>query len=222
MNSKKPDNIADFVETIKTIENVKYFVVKTPSGYFELAKQLNENGFYFIESIHEISLTIKDYILPNKLSKLNNLISYNIVNDARIDFVCNQIKKGIFTTDRIALDKNFGIEISNLRYSNWVKDEYNNKNNIFEIAFGEKRVGFFGLKEKSKFTYEIFLGGIYVEMQNFGLGFSIITKAIEEVVSKQGKQIITHISSNNIQIMRLYTQLGFSPIDIKNVLIKHI
>ena len=162
-------------------------------------------------------------MLPKKIQKINNLISYHLVDSSRIDSLCNEIRKGVFSTDRIALDNNFGKDISNKRYCNWINDEYrNNNNNIFEIRFGEKKIGFFGIKEKSNLTYEIFLGGIYLEMQNFGLGFSIITKSIEEIITRNGKQLITHVSSNNIPIIRLYTQLGFSPVEIKNVFIKHL
>jgi hypothetical protein len=189
----------------------------------ELYNELNKNGFYYIESSIQISLSIKDYLLPKKIQKINNLISYHLVDSSRIDSLCNEIRKGVFSTDRIALDNNFGKDISNKRYCNWINDEYrNNNNNIFEIRFGEKKIGFFGIKEKSNLTYEIFLGGIYLEMQNFGLGFSIITKSIEEIITRNGKQLITHVSSNNIPIIRLYTQLGFSPVEIKNVFIKHL
>jgi hypothetical protein len=219
---EKSDNETDFINSITSLKDASYIVIKAPSGNFELSSILSEKGFKYIESIIEISLPLKEYILPPKLVKLNDSISYEIVDNIRIDSVCKQINKGIFTTDRIAIDKNFGYEISNKRYSNWVRDEFNNNNSIFEIKFGAKYIGFFGIKEKSKFTYEIFLAGIYVEVQSFGLGFSIISKSIEEISLKQAKQIITHISTNNIQIMRLYTQLGFTPIDIKNVFIKHI
>jgi hypothetical protein len=215
--------ISDFILKLEKIKDAQYIVLKVPTGEFELYNELNKNGFYYIESSIQISLSIKDYLLPKKIQKINNLISYHLVDSSRIDSLCNEIRKGVFSTDRIALDNNFGKDISNKRYCNWINDEYrNNNNNIFEIRFGEKEIGFFGIKEKSNLTYEIFLGGIYLEMQNFGLGFSIITKSIEEIITRNGKQLITHVSSNNIPIIRLYTQLGFSPVEIKNVFIKHL
>lgn len=220
---EKSEIISDFILSLKKIRDAQYIVVKVPTGEFELNNELNKFGFCFIESAIEISLSIKDYILPKKIQKINSLISYHPVDSSRIDFLCNEIRKGIFSTDRIALDNSFGKEISNRRYSNWINDEFlKNNNSIFEIRFGEKNIGFFGLKEKLNFTFEIFLGGIYLEMQNFGLGFSIITKSIEEIIARNGKQLMTHVSSNNIPIIRLYTQLGFSPIEIKNVFIKHL
>lgn len=219
---EKSDVFSNFVLSLDSMNDAKYIVVKVPTGEFELNKELNKRGYYFIESTIEISMAIKEYSLPKKFEKLNSQISYHLVNGTKIDFLCDEIKKGVFSTDRIALDNKFGKEVSNMRYSNWIYDEFQNKSSIYEIRFGKKDIGFFGLKENSNLTFEIFLGGIYPEMQNFGLGFSIITKSIEEIIQRKGKQLITHISSNNMQIIRLYTQLGFSPIEIKNVFIKHL
>ena len=77
------------------------------------------------------------------------------------------------------------------------------------------------VKERTEENIEIFLGGMYNEVKDFGLGFAMISKSIEEANAREFKHLYTHVSTNNIEVLRLYMKLGFHPLVIKNVFIKH-
>jgi hypothetical protein len=212
-----------FLTEFNKLFNAEYLVVKVPVGNFELNNCLNQNDFHFAESIIKIGISLKDFVLPEKLDKINRSVSYKLVEGDQIDFICTKIQENIFSTDRIALDKSFGLAIANKRYSNWIKDEFIQKNSyIFELQFGRRGIGFFGLKERTEQNMEIFLGGMYNEVKDFGLGFGMISKSIEETIAREFKHLYTHVSTNNIEVLRLYMKLGFYPLEIKNVFIKHL
>lgn len=216
------DDVNNLLTEVNSLNNPEYIVVKVPAGNVDFNNCLNQNGFYLIESIIKIGVAIKDYRIPEKMEKINNFISYEQVEEDQINFICKKIQENIFTTDRIALDKQYGLEVANKRYSNWIKDEfYQDRSHIFEVKYGKRGIGFFGLKEKTEQNIEIFLGGMYNECKDFGLGFGMISKSIEISKLKGFKNLHTHVSSNNIEVLRLYIKLGFLPLEIKNVFIKH-
>ena len=57
--------------------------------------------------------------------------------------------------------------------------------------------------------------------EKVGLGFSVLAKPIEDVMKRGGRYISTYVSSNNLPIVKLHTQLGFLPNKIYNVFVKH-
>jgi hypothetical protein len=132
------------------------------------------------------------------------------------------IAKGIFKTDRIALDTNFGIECSSKRFYNWILDETRKDSTVWHLKFKDQNIGFFGLKRIGQDgVFYPFLGGLYEEYSKSGLGFSILTKAADLVKKNNGKKIITFISSNNLPVLKLHLDLGFQIANIHNVFVRH-
>jgi len=203
------DTIDDLKAILFSFKGPEYIVFKVPSGGVEFLKCLTDNGFYFVETLSEMQLDITDYNIPEKLARFDKNLTYKILPSEDLDSLGYEIKKGIFNTDRIAMDSNFGKDIAANRYFNWIKDEVLKGNNIYEILYKEEPIGFFGLKQIGDRSFDNFLAGLYIEKSNFGFGFSTITKSIEEIKIRNGKYLITHVSSNNISIYRLYIQLGF-------------
>jgi hypothetical protein len=217
------DSISDLIETIQSFSNISqlYIVVKIPTGIPEYIQFLIEQGFCFVESLFEVSLNVKSACVPDILKKFDSLLSYHqLNNETEMERLKNEIKKGIFVSDRIALNPQFGTKIAAVRYINWINDEIAKGAKVFEIIYKTTPIGFFALKRLAENEYDNFLGGMYVNQENFGYGFSILSKSIEEVKKQHGKSITTHISSNNIKVMRLYFQFGFVPTDIVYVMSK--
>lgn len=216
------DKVENILDEIKRLNDPGYLVAKVPAGRNEINNCLIQNGFYYAESIIKLGMALKDYNLPKKLEKINNSISYKLVEGDKIFFICSKIQENIFTTDRIALDKLFGLVIANKRYSNWIIDEFNkDSSNIFELYYFDRGIGFFGIKEINENNVEIFLAGMYNEFKDLGFGFSMISKSIELAISKKIKNLNTYVSTNNIEVLRLYVKLGFNPLEIKSIFIKH-
>jgi hypothetical protein len=214
------DSLSDIESVLNSLLSARYYiVVKIPIRKPDFIRFLTEKGFYFVESLFEVSLHIPDFKLPESLKKFDEMLKYRkLTSREDLERLSIEIKKGIFTTDRIALDPIFGIDISSVRYINWLKDELLKGSEIFEISFKENPIAFFTLKNISEGKYDNFLAGMYHNESNIGFGFSILSKPLIELKNRQAKYYITHISSNNLAVMRLYFYFGFSPIDIVYVM----
>jgi hypothetical protein len=217
---EKTDTIED-LRIINQIANNKYVVVKVPSVNFEVNNYLSELGFVFIECSLNLEINIKNLVLSDLQKRINNDISYCEMEISDLDELYNEIKKGLFKTDRVNLDSKFNKEQSSIRYINWIKDELDRKSKIYKVKYKNEIIGFFSLKSISEEIYYPFLAGLYSKFSNSGLGFTLLTKPIEEIASKHGKKIITFVSSNNLPILRNHLDLGFKISELCYVFVKH-
>jgi len=216
------DSLSDIETVLDRLPSEKqYVVIKIPVGKPDFIKYLTKKGFCFVESLFEVSLSVADFQIPKALKKFDEMLSYRkLTTTEDLIQLEIEIKKGIFSSDRIALDANFGIDISAIRYVNWLKDEVQKGSEVFEILCKEKPIGFFALKDLSDGKYDNFLAGMYRNEANIGFGFSILSKPIIELHNRDAKYYVTHISSNNLAVMRLYFNFGFSPTDIVYIMTK--
>ena len=215
------DTIQDLESLLSNLKNPEYVVFKIPSGGVEFLRMLTKNGFYINETLSEMCLDVENYIVPKNLARYDNKINYKMIPDKDLEQLGIELMKGIFNTDRIALDPLFGIDIAAKRYFNWIKDEVNKGNHIYEILYNENPIGFFCFKQVGENAYDNFLAGMYASRSNFGLGFSTITKSIEELKNRNGRYLITHVSSNNMSVIRLYAQIGFMLNNMCYIMTKH-
>ena len=211
------DSIAELKKTLNFLKDdiKQYIVVKLPIGKPESIQLLTEFGFIFTESLFEVSLDLKKYTLPKIFEKFDVMLSCcQISSDDDLKRLEKELYKGVFETDRIALNPMFGIEVAAKRYMNWIQDEIKKEAKIFEIRHKNEALGFFAIKPLSANKYSVFLAGMYLNKDNAFFGFSILSKSIEEILKMGGKSIKTHISSNNLSVVRLYAQFGFIPSNI--------
>ncbi len=217
----KTDTLDDLKEALSTLKEPEYVVFKVPSGGVEFLEYLTDNGFYFMETVSEIHLDINSFNIPSKFVRFNETLKYKTLTLDSLDALGCEIKKGIFNTDRISLDARFGIGIAANRYFNWIEDEMSRGNNIYEILYKQEGIGFFGIKQITDDTFDNFLAAMFTGKPYFGFGFSTITKSIEEIIARKGKYLVTHVSSNNMPVIRLYSQLGFTINSMTYIMIKH-
>jgi len=218
---EKTDTIHDLKSFLKSIRGQEYVVIKVPSGGNLFLNYLTDHGFYFVEALSELYLRTDDFIMPKDILEFDKLLTYKLLPKENLEFLGTEIRKGIFNTDRIAIDTHYGISVAATRYYNWVKDEIANGNYVYEVIYKEKNIGFFAIKRIGLNSYDIFLAGMYVGKEVFGFGFSVITKAIEETILMEGKYLISHVSSNNLPIIRLHIQLGFMLNSLSYVMVRH-
>ena len=216
------DTLLDIDTFLNSLSSEKqYIVIKMPVGKLDFIKFLTEKGFYFVESLFEMSIRIETFHLPASLKRFDDMLFYdNLTTDNALKRLEKEIQKGIFTTDRIALDKNFGIDVAAMRYVNWIKDEMKKGSEVFEILYKENPIGFFTLKKLSNGNYDNFLSGMYRDERNIGFGFSIISKPILELKRRKAFLYVSHVSSNNLPALRLANSFGFLLEDISYVMIK--
>jgi len=216
------DSLSDVENILESIYSKnQYTVVKIPVRKPDFIRFFTNKGFCFVESLFGISRSIDEFQLPKSIKRFDDMLIYKkMTTHSDFERLENEIKKGIFTTDRIALDVNFGIDIAATRYINWIRDELKNGSEVFEIFYKERPIGFFSLKEISNKKYDNFLAGMYLSDENMGFGFSILSKPIIELSKRQAKYYVTHVSSNNLPVMNLYFYFGFIPNDVVYVMTK--
>ena len=217
----KEDTVFQLEDVNELLNTIEYIVVKVPFGRLDINEYLMKRGFIFVEGSVNFHLNIKEAVLSPLQQRLNNVISYQEMDESDLYQLYNEIGNGLFKTDRILLDSCFTEEQAATRYVNWIKDELKRTTQVYKILYKEDTIGFFTFKEVSDDIYYPFLAGLYEKYSNSGLGFITLRKPIEEVIKRNGKSISTYASTNNLYVIRAHAQQGFSIHDMQYVYVKH-
>ncbi len=219
------DNISELDISIKSIINrfnKFYITLKVPIKCINTYSYLMENKFCFIESQFSINLRLSEY-QQNK-SRLIPIFSqleiYKVEDETTLNYIIQEVNKGIFKTDRIALEPNFGIETSNKRYANWIIESFHNSYCDIFIALNiSQPVGFSLLQRGEKVIYGL-LGGIFKSYEKEGYFPEILYKILLYYSNAGFDNLKTNISSNNPDIFRIYQEFGGKLVSIRYVFSK--
>jgi len=219
------DNIRELDISIKSILNKYqryYIVVKVPIKRTSIYSYLMENKFCFIETQFSINIRLSEY-QQNK-SRLIPVFSqielYKVQDECMLNYIVQEVKKGIFQTDRIALESNFGIEISNKRYANWIYESFHDSHCDLLIAQNSSQpVGFSLLKRKDSVIYGL-LGGVFNSYEREGYFPEILHNILVHYSNNGFKKLKTDISSNNPEIFRIYQEYGCKISSVRYVFTK--
>ena len=201
----------------------EYVVVKVPMNMTSYNFGLTDMGFTCIESQMNVGISKKDFDFIG-VDYLYQDVSFKIV-DNNEDFasVLSKIEPGMFSTDRISLDPQFGEQIGSKRYINWLTTNYENKESqLIKILYKNEHVGFMLIKVETD-TINLLLNGLYKPYQGKGLG--LLTPASPMMFVKKESlpitQEVTNISSNNVPVVKLYNKLQFRLINQTYIFVKH-
>lgn len=201
-------------DTVETIERdvpkyeKEYTVVKIPTGQVELVYSLQKLGFVFIETLTTCYHTGEHFNLNRIQQRILDQVKYIKMHSPDIDFLFNEIKRGIFTTDRISVDPYFTAEQANNRYVYWLKDELNKGSLVYKLTYGDKDIGFFTLKRTSASEFFAFLSGNYSEYLFSGFGFCAHYFEVTEAIRLGAKRVMTSFSSNNRGAASIHFSMG--------------
>ena len=213
---------ADFLKKELPLNEAAYTVVKVPSNKFDVMFLLQELGYTYIESSINLVHDLKEIRLNPLQQRIMDSVSYSTMTDKDIDHVFREIRKGIFTTDRIYIDPYFSHEQAANRYVNWIGDELERGCKIFKLTYKNDSVGFFTFKDIGNGVCYPFLAGMYEKYLNSGLGICTIEKPLKHAIKMNYKKYSTFISSNNTSTFSAHVALNFSFRKIYHVYIKHI
>lgn len=206
------------------IQNYEYAVVKVPMNMPSFNIGLSDMGFTCIESQMNVGISMEDFDFA-KVVHLYDEVSYKVV-DNQEDFVSvlSCIEPGMFSTDRISLDPQFGEQVASQRYINWLTTEYERKKSkLVKVIFQNEHVGFMLIRIDGK-TIDLILNGLYKQYQGKGLG--LLTPASPMMFAKKKTlnitEEVTSISSNNIPVVKLYNRLHFQLRSQTYVYVKHL
>lgn len=211
--------LSDRVETVATeLDNLKerqYMVVKVPSPRHNLMPLLQSGGYSFIETQIRLEMVIgPDYQLPPvspAVKKLCERCAVEKMDEADIEQLYQEIRNGMFDTDRVYIDPFFTSEQAANRYIGWTKDLLAKGDTIYKTTFDGKAFGFFNGA----------LAGIYNEYKDSGMGFCYRYAAARFDLSHNVKKWHTRVSANNPDIFKLHTMFGAKVKGFEYVYVKH-
>ncbi len=210
-------------ELLALEDEFDYLVVKTPISSPMLWQNLQAMGYHIIEC----QLSICKKVHKAEREKYHSLFRpYSIrrvITHNDLQSVLQEIDKGIFTTDRIAIDPVFGVEVASRRYCNWIQGKFGTPHMCLDVIIVDHiEVGFaFNQLSDNGKSFIGLLGGIYREFQNYGYGFGMLSPIFLSN-SENLKYHRTSISLNNLPVMRLYQYLGYQFTDCRYVFVKHV
>lgn len=213
----------DCVPELSRAQTSEYLVAKVPVGMSELGYALQAEGFAYAETNFRLTKTLSALPeLPELYRRYAPRISYHPANPSGQMRILDKIAGGgIFTTDKVACDPFFSPALSGRRYALWTKDLLEQGiGRAFLLCYREQEVGFCVNVRKDGF-YDAFLGGLFPEAQDTGLGFATIYANLHSIYLAGGRKVVTGVSSNNPSILRLHMLYGFTIGEMAAIYIKH-
>ncbi|MCR4691499.1 MAG: GNAT family N-acetyltransferase [Lachnospiraceae bacterium] len=215
------DDSPEKVEKALKESDADYQVVKAPVARLDLYSLLTEYGFFFAEASIRVSHNLKNVACPEMIQRMVDRISFSEMSEEETDIMIENIRQGMFQTDRVILDPFFTRKQAYDRYILWMKDEKERGAKLFTYKYKEEPIGFSCMKETKTGCFYPVLGGVYNMGKALPLGSAIVYKQLDIAKSLGGKMLYTFISSNNPAVVRVYSGAGYGIDSIKNVFVKH-
>ena len=110
------------VTGILNANQARYMVVKVPVAGAGVMFALSAAGYTFIEcGIHAVhNLKTAEAAAIEKMSPY--IVEYSRMDQADMEFMYENIRNGVFKTDRVSLDPHFTPEQAANRYVCWIED----------------------------------------------------------------------------------------------------
>ena len=214
------DNVTSIQKALQDL-TADYVVIKLSTKLHSFIDPIQTFGFKFIELI-----THTKY--EGQLPELNAIeerflayVSANRISQSNLNKLRDQINSGMFQTDRISLDAEFGKEFSARRYLGMIEDECSRGAQIYQISFEDQMIGFFVLREVSQGLFLSSLGGIFPNFQNKGFGVLMNYFQIYKSFESGGNQIYSTFSSNNLGATAIHWRFNYSLANQEYIFIKH-
>lgn len=220
---EKFDQVKDVVNLLRQ-RNEKYFVAKVLAGRVDILLALQNEGFKFIETNFQIAIDLRKKPAPPAVcANLLTNASYHIADGSEVKKVIEEIARGdIFSTDKVALDPFFSQALAGRRYALWAKDVMDSgKAKMIITEYNGESIGFNILINKGTY-FDGFLGGLFKNYLNSGFGFANVYAAVNSARDLGAKKMISGVSSNNFQMMKLHLLFGLKIKRITYILIKHV
>ena len=219
------DDIFDENEIIEKTKAFDYVVIKVGMACPAFNFGLTQLGFTMVETQLNISKKFKDFNFEDRLVKrLLPHVDIKIVTSYKdLDGIINRITPDMFSTDRIYLDPRFEKSSSMIRYSNWIRTEFQRNTSIIkEILYDGVAIGFDMQRENNGIVSGL-LGGIYEGEQAAGYGLLTASSRFLSAKTKESPfvKMRTSISSNNIPMLQIYNYLHFIIDNMTYVFVKH-
>ncbi|MEG2522330.1 MAG: hypothetical protein RSA90_00160 [Lachnospiraceae bacterium] len=197
-----------------------YQVLKIPNSRFDMSQVAGDCQFHFVEGMMKLSNMLMDISRTSVQQRMYDAVSIQNMNHEDIDYLFNEIKAGMFDSDRISIDPYFGKRQAAERYAGWIEDEIERNTEFIKYVYKDETIGFFTLRESTQGVYVSVLGGIYKRFRKSGIG--TVVKVPEAVKVRGGKQLEVYVSTNNIIQIKTLLINGYVPKSVHYVYVKHM
>ncbi len=216
------EDIRQIDSSVYENQDYEYQVCRIPANCMDLAYFLQDNGFRYSETAFELSADLRKESLPGLYKNYLDMFDYHIADKDEILKVDEIIRRGVFDTDRIALDPFFDLEKSGRRFENWFAKELDaGSSKCYIVDAMSKDLGFFVLKENSNTEADSFLAALF-DQKDKGMGFSVIYYPLVQARKEGKKKIKTRVSSNNLNSLKTHLEIGYKLKHINYLFIKHV
>ena len=129
-------NDDDAKETVFEINKIskEYVVCKVPSDRSDILYLLQNNGFIYIEDQIEVEHNLHEVTRNRIMQRLYDSLEYREMTETDIDYLFDEISRGMFSSDRISLDPYFDKNLASQRYINWINDLINKAGGLTKDA----------------------------------------------------------------------------------------
>lgn len=215
------DTVAEVGKVLKEVYG-EYIVVSLPSGRKDLYDLMTAYSYSFVESTIHLEMNICAYHLKEDQKEIASHLTYTL-NDINVrERIEQEIRKGMYNTDRISIDNRFSQKDTTNHYLGFLNDELSRGATIMEFKYNGLPIGYSCLRRTSDMKWHQSLVGMYEIYRGKGLGFSFSYLQAKELAQRQVSILSTVVSSNNIASLHVHTKNGFVPINIRYVFVKHL
>ena len=218
---EETDTFDDTIQSTLLHSDYDYELADLPVGKIDLLHQLENSGFHFIETKVKISKNLTESSSNSDVLNLFSDFNYHAASACEEEFLFEEIRKGIFCTDKVSLDPYFGIEAAGMRYMLWAKNELRHEDSTaYIVNLGNVPIGFFILKERNNICNP-FLAGLFHQKDDKGMGLSLVYYQMLQAKKDNMKKIIGDVSSNNLSSLRMYLMFGYEIKTMRYILVRH-
>ena len=201
-----PDEVIAAVNARKE----QYLVAKVAPAKVDVMFALQKCGFNYIETLFRIENNIgNERPVLDICRSAEEDAGYHIASDSETEDLLSEIRTGaVFSTDRIALDPFFSREAAGRRYAGWIEDVLGAGN--ASVIIGEYHgdsIGFNVVVDKGRKSDAI-LGGAFGKYLDSSMGVINAYCGLLRAYDAGIKKVISHVSSNNLQMLRINLMLG--------------
>ena len=214
------DTIGDLDKARETFET-EYTVVKVPAGMMEICRYLQSEGYTYMETMIECHHEMKIPEMNSVQKRMVEHLTYAEMDERDRKKLFSEIEAGLFKDDRISLDPYFSQKQASDRYIGWINDETGKGSQIYKAVYKGNDVGFFTYKDLGNGVYFPYIGGLYTEYLQSGLGIALNCCEIKEAIRRQGRRILSSYSTNNRGAAAIHMHMGYTLDEITYVFVKH-
>jgi hypothetical protein len=206
------DSWFDFVEAERSLTSrgtPAHIVVRAPVNSPDFLYGLPAMGYTFIECAFNLSLKRDNFKSPKYLERFDRDVEVReFAQSDSVERVLAEIRRGVFDTDRVSLERGFSPDTARLRYVRWVQTVMERGTRPREIWFRGIPIGFFIVESLDGTYARGMLTGLYQRSETSGLGL-VLMKKLKQFVWDAGHSVyLAQVASNNLKALRANLVFG--------------